>query len=470
MFHVEQSQTEMDRLLSRALSSGELFAVGGRVRDEVIAELGGPRSDHPDYDYLVTGIPMAGLLEALKREGSAELVGASFGVVKFAAAAGRADIALPRRERSTGSHHRDFVVEADPAIPIEEDLARRDFRFNMLARNIRTGVVVDPYNGVADLRAKRLDIVRDEAFVEDPLRILRAAHFAARFDLTPTARAMAAMRSAAKDVKTVALDRVAEELSKLFARAARPSIGLELLREVGALDEVLPELMEGWGMEQNEYHKYTVYFHNVKTCDESRQTLLARLAGLFHDVGKARTKNGPHFYGHDIVGETMTRDALVRLHFSRELARDVSHLVRHHMYAADDGLSDAAIRRFVRRVGSSHVESLFDLRAADVAASGLPPRDPEMARRFEARVRAEIEARAPFGLADLKIDGGDVIAIMREHSLVDPQFSGDRRVGETLAYCLEKVLDDPSLNQEDRLRALAREFVVTTYADSETTT
>jgi tRNA nucleotidyltransferase (CCA-adding enzyme) len=453
----------MDRLLSRILGSAGVYAVGGRVRDELVAELGGPQPDHVDFDYLVTGIPMAELLESLGAAGTAELVGASFGVVKFATDSGRADIALPRRERSTGAHHRDFEVLADPSIPIEEDLGRRDFRLNMLARNIRTGELVDPYDGLADLKAKRLDIVRDESFVEDPLRILRAAHFVARFDLTPTPRALNAMRDAVSLVPTIAQQRVSEELSKLFVRAAKPSVGLELLREVGALEIILPELMEGWGMEQNEYHRYTVYFHNVKCCDESKPSLAHRLAGLFHDVGKSRTKEGPHFYGHDIVGEAMTRSALARLHFPSDLVRDVAHLVRHHMYAADDRLTDAAIRRFVRRVGITHVEALFDLRAADVAASGFPARDPDVGSRFESRVRATIEARAPFGLADLRIDGSDVIEIMRAERIVDADFDGDKRVGETLAYCLEKVLDDPALNDGQALRALARDFILANH-------
>ncbi len=463
MFHVEHMRTEMDRLLCRILPGAGIFAVGGRVRDEVIAELGGPKPDHVDFDYLVTGIAMADLLSALSSEGNAELVGASFGVVKFSSQAGHADIALPRRERSTGTHHRDFEVEADPSIPIEEDLGRRDFRINMLARDVRTNALIDPYNGLADVRAKRLDIVRDEAFEEDPLRILRAAHFVARLDLTPTDGAMKAMRRAAAGVATVAPQRIAEELSKLFTLAARPSIGLELLREVGALEVILPELMEGWGMEQNEYHKFTVYFHNVKCCDASKQTLVLRLAGLFHDVGKARTKDGPHFYGHDVVGETMARQALERLHFPHELGRDVAHLVRHHMYAADDQLTDAAVRRFVKRVGIPSVEPLFALREADVIASGLPPRDSDVGRRFEARVRATIEARAPFGLADLKVDGSDVIAIMREQGAVSQDYAGDRRVGEVLAYCLEKVLDDPSLNDAQLLRAAAREFIAANH-------
>jgi tRNA nucleotidyltransferase (CCA-adding enzyme) len=329
---------------------------------------------------------------------------------------------------------------------------------NMMARDIRSGTVIDPYGGRADIEAKRLDIVADRVFVEDPLRILRGAQFAARFDLTLSARTATAMRGAAHLVSTVAAERVADELTKLLTLAEKPSTGFEILRESGALDVLLPEVMEGWGIEQNEYHKYSVYFHSMKTMDSAASRLKLRLAALFHDVGKPRTKDGPHFYRHEMVGEAMTKAALERLRFPFDLVRDVAHLVRHHMFAADDRLTDAAVRRFVRRVGVGAVEPLFALRAADVVASGLPPRDPAQAQRFETRVREAIAARTPFGVADLAIDGGDIIAIMRERKIVAPEFTGDRRVGDALNHCLEQVLDDPALNERESLRAIVRAF------------
>jgi tRNA nucleotidyltransferase/poly(A) polymerase len=463
MIHVEHSRHDLDDLLSRLLPKAGLYAVGGRVRDEVLVENGfrAPQAHHQGQthpDYLVTGVTLDELVQSLRQAGAAELVGASFGVVKFASGDLAADIALPRRERSTGIHHRDFAVEYDPSIPIEDDLARRDFRMNMMARDIRSGEVIDPFGGRADIEARRLDILADRVFVEDPLRILRGAQFAARFDLTLTPRTATAMREAAPLVATVAPERVAEELVKLLTFAAKPSTGFEILRESGALDVLLPEVMEGWGVEQNEYHKYTVYFHSMKTMDNIAQRLRLRLAALFHDVGKPRTKDGPHFYRHEMVGQAMTKAALERLRFPFDLVRDVAHLVRHHMFAADDQLTDAAVRRFVRRVGVGAVEPLFALRAADVEASGLPPRDPAQAQRFATRVLEAIAARTPFGIADLAIDGGDIIAIMRELKIVAPDFSGDRRVGDALNHCLEQVLDDPALNDRETLRALVRAF------------
>jgi len=475
MIHVEHSQHDLDDLLCLLLEDAGVYAVGGRVRDEILGESGFRHfgSKHPIQsipDYLVTGIGLDQLVQKLRTAGTAELVGASFGVVKFGWHGLVADIALPRRERSTGSHHRDFAVDFDPSIPLEDDLARRDFRINMIARNIRTGAIIDPFGGRADIAAKRLDILEDRVFIEDPLRILRGAQFAARFDLTLTERTTLAMRDASHLISTVAAERVADEITKLLTLAARPSIGFEILRECGALDILLPEIMEGWGVEQNEYHRYTVYFHSMKSCDVTAPRIKIRLAALFHDVGKPRTKDGPHFYRHELVGEEMAKAALERLRFPYDLIRDVAHLVRHHMYAADDRLSDAAVRRFVRRVGVGAIEPLFALRAADVEASGLPPRDPAQSQRFETRVRDAIAAHAPFGVADLAIDGSDIIAIMRDAKLVSPDFNGDRRVGEALEHCLEQVLDDPTLNDRETLRALVQAFFSRSSAPSAPTT
>jgi putative nucleotidyltransferase with HDIG domain len=298
---------EIEAVLTASLPNAGIYAVGGSVRDAVLAELGRPQPHQPDLDYLVTGIRLEELLKRLAEDGRAELVGASFGVIKFSHGPFTVDIALPRRERSTGPHHRDFVVESSPDIPLEEDLSRRDFRVNMLARDVRTGEIIDPHGGRADLELRRLDALREAAFEEDPLRILRGAQFAARFELQPTEATLAAMRAAAELIPTVAPERVADELVKLLTLAPQPSVGLELLRDTGALVYIMPELLEGWGVEQNQYHAYTVYYHSLRAVDEAQPDLTVRLAALLHDVGKPRTKEGPHFYGHQQVGEKMAR-------------------------------------------------------------------------------------------------------------------------------------------------------------------
>jgi putative nucleotidyltransferase with HDIG domain len=448
-----------DHLLADAFPKAGVYAVGGSVRDAVLAELGKHQPQRPDFDYLVTGVPLDELLQQLAALGSAELVGASFGVIKFSRDGMTVDVALPRRERAVGPKHRDFEVESSPDIPLEEDLARRDFRMNMMARDVRTGRIVDPFGGRADLAAERLDVLREEAFEEDPLRILRGAQFAARFELTPSDRTLAAMRAAAERLRSVAPERVADELTKLLTLAPKPSIGFELLRDTGGLAQFMPELLEGWAVDQNQYHAYTVYYHSLRACDEAPQDLVLRLAALLHDVGKPRTKEGPHFYGHEKVGEEMARVLLERMRFSSNVVERVSRLVGLHMYTTVDEVSDAGIRRFIRRAGPANVDDLFALRHADIRATGLPPHDEDQNERFETRVKAALEAGHAISIAHLAIDGQDVIALMRELSLAPPDFRGDARVGELLRACLEKVLDDPAANTKRQLLEYAKQWL-----------
>ena len=330
----------------------------------------------------------------------------------------------------------------------------------MMARNLATGELVDPFGGADDVRNARLDVLSDEAFVEDPLRILRGAQFSARFDLEATPRTLAAMRAAANLTNTIAPERVADELIKLLTKSARPSVGFELLRAVGALSQVMPELLEGWGVEQNEFHRYTVYYHALRSCDEAPPELAVRLAALLHDVGKPRTKSGPHFYRHEIVGEDMARTMLTRLRFPTDVVQTVTQLIRHHMFASDDSLTDAAVRRFIHRVGADLVEQLFALRRADIVASGLPERNPAELDRFAGRVKMELSGPSALSINDLAIDGGAVIGIMRELGLAGKDFRGDARVGAALRACLDAVLENPKKNTVEDLRKVARDFLM----------
>jgi len=447
------------------LPSGGVFAVGGRVRDEVLAELGrlNPEYDPPNLDYLVTGLTVEQIIKALAPLGHADFVGASFGVIKLATRGQIVDIALPRSERSTGTHHRDFEVKFGPDIAIEDDLARRDFRMNMIACDLGSGEIVDRFGGRDDLIYARLDALTADAFVEDPLRVLRGAQLSARFGVAATASTLDAMRTASDLIPTVAAERVAEELTKLLEKARHPSVGFELLREVSALHHVLPELMEGWQVEQNEFHAYTVYYHSLACCDYAEEDarprdLAVRLAALLHDVGKPRTKEGPHFYRHEQVGEQMSREALSRLRFPSDVVDRVCRLIANHMYPTDDGLTDAAIRRFIKRIRPELVDDQFKVRHADARASGLVPRDEEEQRRFERRVLDELDRRPPFGVKDLAIGGAEVIDEMQSLGLAAKDFAGDERVGKALAHCLELVLDDPARNDPAALRAIVREY------------
>jgi tRNA nucleotidyltransferase (CCA-adding enzyme) len=347
-------------------------------------------------------------------------------------------------------------VEAGPASPLAEDLGRRDFRMNMIARALPTGDLVDPYDGRADIRARRIDILHEAAFVEDPLRMLRACQFAARFDFALTERTLAAIAVAAPLVTSVSPERVRDELIKLLVFSERPSSGLELMRTTGLLALVLPELAEGIDVEQNEYHRYDVYRHNLASVDATPPgDLVLRLATLLHDVGKPRTKDGPHFYGHELVGADMTRALLERLRFSSEQIAQSESLVRNHMYATNADQKDGSLRRFVRRVGVTLLERQFALRHADIAGSGLPKRGGEN-EEFEARIAALLERKPALAERDLALNGADVIAELVAAGQLPSGSRGGPLVGRHLRRLLEVVTDDPGSNTRENLLEILR--------------
>jgi tRNA nucleotidyltransferase (CCA-adding enzyme) len=444
----------LDARLAGVLSPGSLYAVGGRVRDEVRAAIDGFDYEPKDFDYVVTGVRLEDLVERLERLGKLDLVGAAFAVAKLTIDGATVDVALPRRERSIGHGHREFQVQSGADIPLTDDLARRDFRMNMIARALPGGELVDPYEGEADIRAHRIDILTPVTFEEDPLRMLRAAQFAARFTYALTAKTLAAMRGSAQLVETVAAERVHDELQKLFTLARRPSIGLRILAETGVLQHLWPELLEGQGVEQNEWHAYDVLEHNLATLDATPPgDATLRLAALLHDVGKPRTKDGRHFYRHEQVGAEMAVEMLRRFRYPNDTIETVEQIVRQHMYVQDPELSDAAIRRFIRRIGPANLGRQFAVRRADIIGSGLPKRDSSN-ERFEARVWEEMRREPLFTVTDLKIDGDDVIAAMIAHQFAPPNYRGDARVGAALQWLFEQVTDHPERNERGVLLAL----------------
>ncbi len=450
MFHPHP----IDELLAATLPARALFAVGGRVRDELRSDVDGIVATVADLDYVVVGVDEIELRAALATLGPVDVVGSVFSVFKLRIGGQTVDVALPRRERSTGVGHRDFAVQSGPDVPLADDLARRDFRMNMIARALPTGELVDPYGGEADIRARRIDILAEQTFVDDPLRMFRAAGFAARFSYALSERTDRGIRAAAQLAPSVSAQRIRDELVKLLVLAPKPSIGLELLRETGLMAFVWPELLEGLGVEQNEYHAFDVWGHAMASVDATPQGNLAlRLAALFHDVGKPRTKEGPHFYRHEQIGAEMTRPMLERLAFAGDLVDDVCSVIRQHMYSNSPDQGDAAVRRFIRRVSPELLALQFALRRADVVGSGLPERG-DWNARFEARVAAELERHHALGVADLCLSGDDVIALMLERGVAEPGFRGDARVGAALKWLLEQVTDAPERNETAALRAL----------------
>ncbi len=440
-----------EKLVDQINSKGKLFEVGGTVRDWLIH----PEIVNKDRDYLVTGIGLDDLMAILKKFGKVDMVGKSFGVIKFTSreTGETSDFAIPRTEKSTGMAHRDFDVFYDPNLPIESDLRRRDFTINAMARAIPSGETIDPYGGKNDLKNKIIRIVFPQAITEDPLRILRGAQFAARFEFTIEPKTLKAMQAGASLIDTVSPERIADEINKMLVRADKPSIGFRYLLEIGVLDRILPELTEGVGVEQpGGYHRWDVFDHTMVCVDNAKKRLNLRLAALFHDVGKPKTRElvegGATFYGHDKLSSRMAEQALKRLRYSNDIIDQVSILISKHMYS--DRAGDKGIRRLIKNVGQDLIFDLLDLRRADIIAQGMG-QEPSDVDNFEAKIKSEIEKQPPFGVTDLAVSGND---IMSEFNLTPGPL-----IGDILDDLLEMVLDDPALNARDLLLSRAREFL-----------
>ncbi len=436
---------------------GRLYEVGGTVRDSLLSR----RVASKDFDFLVTGLPYEELCQLLRAHGRVDVVGKSFGVIKFLPSearghdAGQIDFALPRREYSTGLGHRDFAVDFDHTLPVESDLVRRDFTINAIARDVKTGSYIDPLGGRADLERKIIRYTNPASFTEDPLRMLRAMQFAARFEFTIDPETWDSLCGNALLIATISAERIAEELNKLLVKAEKPSLGFVLMQRSGLLKQILPELEATVGVDQpGPYHKWPVFEHTLAVVDAAPKDLLIRMACLLHDLGKPGTKRltdtGSSFYGHDALGTKLAHGILERLRYSNDFIRDVCRLVERHMFTTD--VTDKGLRRLIRRAGLDLIFPLLELRRADTIGQGMGQTNDDL-EALEARIRAELDKKPPFGLSDLAVNGHD---IMREFDL-----RPGRQVGAILDHLLELVLDYPEKNNFDTLMAEAKQFYKT---------
>lgn len=340
-------------------------------------------------------------------------------------------------------------------VSLTDDLARRDFTVNAMAwlpTDLRSGAgrVVDPFGGRADLEARLLRTVGDPGrrFAEDALRLLRAARFAGRFEMTIDPDTEAAIVDLAPTLRTVSQERVRDELMRILRLDPRPSRALLLLERLGLLPIILPELAALRGIPQSKAVPGDALDHSLAAVDAA--PVEARLAALVHDIGKATTEEGGHFIGHDTVGAELATKLLGRLRVPGPQATRVAGVVRHHMYAYDSSWTDAAVRRFIARTADIDRELLFALRKADDAASGAGRGAEERQAELEARVAEQLQ-RQPTLLVNrrLAITGHD---LQRELGMPPGP-----EIGALLERLTEAVLDDPSLNEPARLLELARQ-------------
>ena len=334
---------------------------------------------------------------------------------------------------------------------IHQDLSRRDFTINALAYDPQTQTLIDDFGGQKDFRAKIIRTVGApiERFSEDGLRPVRACRFAAKLGFAIDKKTLAAIPKTLRTVKKVAPERVQAELIKMLA-AEKPSLGFELMRKAGLLKLILPELIKGKGVKQpRKYHQYDVYWHSLYSCDAApKDNYVIRLAALLHDIGKPPCKEGMHFYDHDQVGVKMAKQALKRLKFSNEDIKKIANLIGNHMFDYTAAWGDAAVRRFIRRIGGvENVQALFALRKADAEAMkeniGV-----KYMEELEARIQKIVDAENALHVRDLKVGGNAIMQLLN----IPP----GPKVGQILNALLEKVLDDPTLNERAKLIELIK--------------
>lgn len=468
----------------------EAYLVGGALRDTIMGK------EAHDWDVATNATPK----DVMRIFHRVIPTGIKHGTVTVHFMKKQIEVTTFRTETEySDGRHPDKVEFASS---IEEDLSRRDFTMNAMAASLCDGRIVDPFCGRDDIRAKTIRTVGNahERFMEDGLRPIRAIRFASQLEFSIEKRTFSDIfeEETLKKIASISTERFRDEFCKILL-SRRPSLGLKLLEETGILKMFIPELLEGRNCIQSDsrgFHDFDVLDHNFRACDGAPcDKLNVRLAALFHDVAKPRVKTVSqdcdeiHFYNHEVAGEKMSQEILRRLKFSNDTIQNVSHLVREHMFFYESAWSDAAVRRFVRRVGAENIDDLFDLRLADIygmkdraskdsaeiqpcdkrdeifdensPCDKLPSKTETCDKRdktaeklnlqeLRARIEKALSQNSALGIKDLAINGNDLLAI---------GISPGKKIGIALKELLELVTDAPEMNTREKLLEAAKKFL-----------
>lgn len=344
-------------------------------------------------------------------------------------------------------------------VSLAEDLARRDFTVNAIAYRISDQSIVDLYEGMEDLKAKRLRTVGnpDERFAEDALRMMRAVRLATELDFVIERETIAGIVRNSNLLQKIAIERISIEFVRIID-SKNPMQGIVFLEKLSLLEYIIPELKEAIGCEQGGIHAYDVYEHLLRTmqaaADKGFSTSM-RIAALLHDIGKPATrrtggKNKHYtFFGHEVVGARMTKKILSRLKYPREESEIIERLVRWHMFFSDpEEITLSAVRRTIVRIGEDQIENLLNLRVCDRIGTGRPKEQPFRFRKYKAMVDEAL--RDPISVKMLKINGGRIMEITDEKP--------GRKLGYVLHALLEEVLVDPTKNTAEYLETRVLEL------------
>lgn len=410
-------------------NGGEIFVVGGAVRDIMLGRV------VKDWDFTTNLTP-----EEMKKI----FLRNSFYNNKF----GTFSIVLKDKEIFEVTTYRTEQGYSDWRHPdgikwgktLDEDLMRRDFTINAMAVDIN-GNLTDIYGGQEDLKNKLIKTVGNpnERFKEDPLRMMRGIRIAAELGFLLENDTFESIQNNAQLIQNIAMERVREELFRIL-KTDKPGDGMKLLRNCGLMEQIMPEILAGVDMKQKGHHIYDVWNHSLEALNNCQShDPITRLATFLHDVGKPVVASGEGenrtFHNHEVVGSRIAVTIGKRLRMSNKELEQLFKLVRWHMFNSDEIVGDKAVRRFIRNVTPEYLDEMIALRRGDRLGSGAK----ETSWRWEQFKKRLVEVqKQPFMVKDMKIDGLDVMKILK----IKPS----RRVGEVLEAIFAEVEEDPKLN------------------------
>ena len=414
-------------------AKAEIYVVGGAVRDMMLER------EVYDWDFATNLTPK----DMKKIFPKNSFCNNAFGTFSVVSGKDIFEITTYRTERNYADSRHPDVVEWGKTI--EEDLGRRDFTINAIAMDT-DGKIIDTYGGKKDIDSKLIRAVGnpDERFSEDALRMMRAVRLSAQLKFVIEEKTFASILKNAKLLQKIAGERIREELF-LILKSDHPGDGMVLLKNSGILEQIMPEMLLGVGMTQKGHHIYDVWKHSLETLNNCELIdPLTRLAAFLHDIGKAKTINSIDgentFYNHEVVGSRMAVAIGKRLKLSNEELQKLFILVRWHMFTASEMQTDKAVRRFIRNVTVPYLGDMVTLRRGDRIGSGAR----ESSWRWELFKKRLIEVqKQPFSIKDLKVNGRDVMEILK----IKPS----RKVGEVLEKLFTEVEENPKLNEREIL-------------------
>ncbi len=414
-------------------NKAEIYVVGGAVRDLIL------KREVKDWDFTTNLKPE----EIQKIFPKNSFYNNQFGTISVVYGDDIYEITTFRTEKGySDARHPDEVKWGKT---LEEDLQRRDFTINSLALDADKKII-DLYNGQEDLKNKIIKAVGDpdKRFGEDALRMMRAIRIASQIGFLIEEKTFESIQKNGELIQKIAGERIRDELFKILL-SPFSSHGITLLKNSNLLKEIIPELLDGHGVSQKGHHIDDVWTHNLKTLENcDTKDPVTKLACLLHDVGKPKSMIGEGeartFHNHEIIGSRMAMVIGKRLKLSNKELEQLFKLVRWHMFTTEATQTDKAVRRFIRNVTLNYIDEMIALRRADRLGSGAK----ESSWRWELFKERIVEVqKQPFAIKDLKINGKDVMEILK----IKPS----RKVGEVLEAIFKEVEEKPELNEREVL-------------------